>query len=232
MGGDVGGCDEAARAAGGCQGGARCAARRGPRIYYEPMTWSRVRWWHGALVALLLLVLIGASLSWAIVRLYGPRFTRDRVEALLGEALGQPVRVGAVALRPWLLRLSLADVSTTADRSAPAPIGFRVRALDVILGIDSVWRRELVVSIALDDADVDAAVRPSGGGELHLFPLPESFAVGPLHLKIGAIRVTRTHVALRIADPALAIDVRGADVKARPHAGDLDVTLSAEWFAL
>src|SRR5262245_40212176 len=190
MGGDVGGCDEAARAAGGCQGGARCAARRGPRIYYEPMTWSRVRWWHGALVALLLLVLIGASVSWAIVRLYGPRFTRDRVEAALGEALGQPVRVGAVALRPWLLRVSLADLSTTADPSAPTSISFQVRSLDVILRIESLWRRELVVSVALDDADVDTTVRLGGGGEFRPFPLPESIALGPLHVKIGTIRLT------------------------------------------
>jgi autotransporter translocation and assembly factor TamB len=196
------------------------------------MATTRFRWWHGVLLAALLLVLIGAAASWAIVRVYGPRFTRDRVEAALGEALGQPVRVGAVELRPWLLRVSLADLATKAAPAAATRVDLLVRSLDVILRIDSLWRRELVVSIALTDVDLDAAPRLEGSGEFRPFPLPEFVAVGPLRVRIGTIRLTRAHVAVKIVDPAMAIELRGADVSASPDAGDLDVSLRAELLAL
>ncbi len=84
---------------------------------------GRLRWWHAALFAVLAVVGIVLVGSWAIVRLYGPAFTRERVEALLSEALGQPARVGAVHLRPWRGRVSLQDLEVRARATPPAASG-------------------------------------------------------------------------------------------------------------
>ena len=56
-------------------------ARRGYTRYAMGIR-GRFRWWHAALLAALGLVAIALVASWAIVRLYGPTFTRERVEAL------------------------------------------------------------------------------------------------------------------------------------------------------
>ena len=93
-------------------------------------------------IGLLAIALIG---SWAIVRLYGPAFTRERVEALLGEALGQPVRVGAVRLRPLLGRVSLQQLQIDARPGSPDDLQARAVAIDVSLDIASLWRRQLTV---------------------------------------------------------------------------------------
>ena len=81
----------------------------------------RLRWWQVVLVTALAVVGIVLAASWVIVRVYGPAFTRERVEALLSEALGQPARVGAVHLRPWRGRVSLVDLDVLArERRHPA----------------------------------------------------------------------------------------------------------------
>ena len=54
---------------------------------------KKLRWWQVTLLAALAAAVLVVAASWAIVRVYGPAFTRERVEALLSEALEQPVRV-------------------------------------------------------------------------------------------------------------------------------------------
>ena len=88
----------------------------------------RLRWWQVVLVTALAVVGIVLAASWVIVRVYGPAFTRERVEALLSEALGQPARVGAVHLRPWRGRVSLVDLDVL-PRATP-PDGVLLRAAD------------------------------------------------------------------------------------------------------
>ena len=129
------------------------------------MASRQLRWWRGALLALLVLLITGVVASWAILRVYGPRFTRDRVEAALSEALGQPVHVGAVQLRPWLARLSLADLATESSAASADRVRLRVPGVDVIVGVDSLWKRELVLSVVLSDVDleVESSLGEAGG---------------------------------------------------------------------
>src|SRR5262249_53227850 len=56
-----------------------------------------------------------------------------------------------------------------------------------------------------------------------IFPLPPDFAVGPLRIGIGKVRINGGHLRVRMPDPAMVIEVQGADVTARPTYGDLDV---------
>ena len=62
------------------------------------------------------------------------------------------------------------------------------------------------------------------GGDIDIFPLPEYLDVGPLRVGIGTVRVQGSHAVIRKPDSGLTIEVAGADVTARPLAGDLDVT--------
>ena len=82
----------------------------------------RLRWWRAALLTALAVVGLVLAASWVILRVYGPAFTRERVEAALSEALGQPAHVGAVHLRPWRGRVSLVDLDVPARATPPGGV--------------------------------------------------------------------------------------------------------------
>jgi autotransporter translocation and assembly factor TamB len=185
---------------------------------------GRLRWWHAALLTLLGVVGVALVASWAIVRFYGPTFTRERVEALLTEALGQPVRLGAVRLRPLLGRVSLDDLEIGAGPAA-AP-GMRVRAgtIDVSIDIASLWRRQLTVSAVATDLHLDFTVPATSGGGPALFPLPESFEAGPVRIGIGRVGIAGGDVVIRMPESGVTLEIASPDVTARPVAGDLEVS--------
>ena len=176
-----------------------------------------------AALAVLILVVGGALVSWYALRTWVPQFTRERVEALLADGLGQPVRVGEVRLHPWRARLS---VSNVVSDGLDDGLAIRVPAADVDVTLASLWRRRLVLAITFHDLDVRLTGRLDGaGGGASPFPLPESFAAGPLRVEIGSVRVVRGHAVLREPDRRLALELRAANAEARPAAGDLDVSL-------
>ena len=182
---------------------------------------SRLRWWRAALLAALAVLGVVLAASWVIVRVYGPAFTRERVEAWLTEALGQRARVGAVRLIPWRGRLSLIDLDVPG--TPPDGVLVRAAAIDVSVDIASLWCRQLILSAVATDLRLDMAVPRTEATGVRLFPLPRYFEVGPLRVGIGRIRVKGGHATIREPDAGVTIEVRGADVTARPAAGDLDV---------
>src|SRR5262245_3145571 len=202
----------------------RAATAARPR-YTRYAMWGqrRFRWWYAALLTALGLVAVALVGSWAIVRFYGPTFTREHVETLLTEALGQPVRLGAVRLRPLLGRVTLEDLEI-APRPAP-PEGLRLRAgaIDVNLDIASVWRRQLTVSAIARDLRLDYTVSATSGGGAPPFPLPESFDAGPVRIGIGRVGIKGGHVVIRMPEPALGLEIADPDLTARPTGGALDV---------
>src|SRR5262245_30245799 len=133
----------------------------------------RLRWLGVSLLAVLLVVVGGAVASWVAVRVWGPAFTRERVEAALAAGLGQPVRVGDVRLRPWRGRLSLSGI---VSNGPPDGVTLRIPTVDVDVAIESLWRRRLVLAITLRDLDVRASTSLDGPGNTVPFPLPDSFA--------------------------------------------------------
>ncbi len=188
------------------------------------MRMGRLRWWHAALFAVLAVVgtvLVG---SWAIVRLYGPAFTRERVEALLSEALGQPARVGAVHLSPWRGRVSLQDLEVGTRPAAAGASWLRAAAIDLSVDIASLWRRQLMVSALATDVQLDATMPATTGDGPDLFPLPDSFEAGPLRIGIGRVGVKGGDIVIRTADGDMTLELSGPVVTARPAAGDLDVS--------
>ena len=184
----------------------------------------RFRWWHAALLTVLGLVGIALVASWAIVRFYGPTFTREHVEALLTEALGQPARVGAVRLRPLLGRVTLDDLEIAARPSPPRGVLARAGSIDVSVDIASLWRRRLTVSAVATDLRLDLTVPATSGGGPPPFPLPSSFDAGPITIGIGRIRVAGGDVVIRMPESDLTLGIASPDVTARPVAGDLEVS--------
>jgi autotransporter translocation and assembly factor TamB len=186
------------------------------------MWFARLRWWRAALLGALAVLGLVLVISWVLLRVYGPTFTRERVEALLSEALAQPVRVGAVRLSPWRLRLSLADL----DVPGAPPDGVRLRAAAIAVSVDvaSLWRRELILSVLVTDVRLDMAVPETEAAGVSIFPLPRYFAVGPVRVGIGSIRIKDGLATIRLPEGAAIVTVQGADVSARPAGGDLDVS--------
>ncbi len=184
----------------------------------------RLRWWQVVLVTALAVVGIVPAASWVILRVYGPEFTRERVEAVLSEALGQPASVGAVHLRPWRGRVSLVDLHVLPGATPPGGLLLRVPTIDVSVDIASLWRRELTLSLLATDLHLDMTAPPVKADGPGIFPLPQYVKVGPLRVGIGSVRLKGGHVVIRDPEAAWTIEVAGADVTARPAAGDLDVS--------
>jgi len=184
---------------------------------------GRFRWWHAALLTVLGLVAVAFVASWAIVRLYGPTFTREHVAALLTDALGQPARVGAVRLRPLLGRITLEDLEIAPSAASPDGLSLRAAAIDVSLDIASVWRRQLTVSAVARNLRLDFTVPATSGGGGLPFPLPESFDAGPVRIGIGRVAISGGHVVIRLPEPAMVLEIADPDITARPTGGDLDV---------
>src|SRR5262249_29353367 len=128
---------------------------------------------------------------------------------------------------PWLGRLSLVDVAVDDDPSAPTRLAVRLPRVDVSLGIESLWRGRFVLSVALSEPDVAAEGGGNQSSRIDVVPLPESFPIGPVRIRIGTVRVTGGHLVFRQSRPPLALEARGVDVVARPAAGDLDVSAQA-----
>ncbi len=185
---------------------------------------ARFRWWHAALLTVLVVAGLLLAASWIAALVWGPALTRERVETLLSAALGQPAHVGAVRLSPWRLRLSLIDLDVPAAAAAPGGIGLRASAIHVTVDVASVWRRQLVVSARAVDVDFAMALSGTGAGTPAIFPLPEYFQAGPLRVGIGTLRVANGHALIRDPDSALTVEISGADVSGQPAAGDLDVS--------
>ena len=186
------------------------------------MTRRWLRWLSFALLAVLLLVGAGVVASWYILRGWGPELTREKLEAALADALGQPVRIGDVRFIVWRGRVSLSNI---VSEGPPDGIGLRIPVADVDLGIASLWRRRVTVSVTLHDLDLRMSTSLDGGGGTVPFPLPEFFEAGPVRVAIGSIRVVRGHAVVREAARGLALEVRDADADARPSGGNLDLAV-------
>src|SRR5262249_30903455 len=122
----------------------------------------------------------------------------------------------------WRARVSLVDLDVPGV--PPDGVLLHAAAIDVSVDIASLWRRELTVSALATDLRLDVAAPQTEGAGVNIFPLPRHFAVGPLRVGIGSIRIKNGHATIRVPEGSLIIDAQGADVTARPAAGDLDVS--------
>ena len=116
-------------------------------------------------------------------------------------------------------------ISHVLPRATP-PDGVLLRAptIDVSVDIASLWRRELTLSLLATDLDLDMTAPPTKADGPGIFPLPPYVEIGPLRVGIGSVRLRGGHAVIRDPEAAWTLEVAGADVTARPSAGDLDVS--------
>ena len=184
-----------------------------------------------ALVVLAVLLAGAGVASWAALRAYGPALTRERIESALSDALGRPVRVGGARFQPWLGRLAVTDIAVAAGPRWDDGALLTAARGDVSIRVESLWRRQVVLSIAVTDLDlaVAAALRPAGGGGGgNGFVVPDTVAIGPLTARIGVIRLARGRVRFRDPEAGQEVEVLGVEASAWPRSGDLDAALRAD----
>lgn len=188
---------------------------------------SSRRWWFlAAAIAALLLVAAGAAV-WRVVETHAPAFTRERVEAGLTAALGRPVRVERMIVRPWVGRVGLAGVTVAAGPTWDAGPALVLRRAEATVGISSLWRRELVISrVALEDVQVRHTTEP--GGEPLTLPvaIPDRVVLGPVTAVIQLVEVRGAHVRYEAAAGEV-VELEGLRAAARPREGGLDLEASA-----
>src|SRR5262249_55332879 len=161
-------------------------------------TWVR----RASILLMVLGLLIGAlvATAWVLFRLYGPEFMRAELERALSSALGRPARVEAVMFRPWLAPLRVSHVSVPTNDSAAGAGPFSLEYADIGVRFESLWRRQLVLTISLTGLDVTTSSTGGDGTGLAALAFPATFRLGSVEVRIGRIRLQRGHLLHR--DPA------------------------------
>jgi autotransporter translocation and assembly factor TamB len=176
-------------------------------------------------VGLLLGVAVGAA--WILFRLYGADLARTQLERALSAAFDRPARVGAVTFRPWLAGLRVHGVSMATDRSPGGAALLSLDHADVGIRLESLWRRQLVLTVTLTGLDVSTSSTGGGGATLAALSFPSTFALGSMEVRLGRIRVTRGHIRHR--DPGgWAFEADGIEAQGWPAAPALQLSVRAE----
>jgi len=179
------------------------------------------------LLALGLLVGVALGVAWGLFHFHGPELVRSKVEAALAAATGRPAHVGAAAFRPWLASLRLSDVRVGDEGPAAGGTRVRIEHADVGIRLESLWRRQLVLSVSLIGLDVTTA-GGGGGGDLATLSLPATVWLGFAAVRVGRIRLERSQLVHRDRDGGATIEIRGIEADGWPEPPGLRVAARAE----
>lgn len=176
-----------------------------------------------SLVVIAAVLALAIAASWLIVRVWGPSLTASRIAAAITEGTGRPAHVDDVALQPLRGRVRISGLTIGGARD----LGVRVERIDVAIRIESLWRRELVVGIAVHGADVHLEPAPPRAEPI-VFEIPERFQLGPITARLGSITAEQSR--LRFEDPPhrVAIGLDGLAATGRPERGGLELTARAD----
>jgi autotransporter translocation and assembly factor TamB len=186
--------------------------------------WIRRRW-IGCLVAAAALF-AGLMLAAAVLlRAYAPALSREGLESALTAGLGRPVRIERVTLSLWLARAVIENLRVEPGPGEGAEPVLRIGRTEVRVGISSLWRRQIVLS-TIRLQDVGLRVAGSGrGGSVPPLDIPETVDLGPVTVRIGAVRIERGEVVYRDDARRLGVEARGLDTTVRPARRGVDLDL-------
>jgi autotransporter translocation and assembly factor TamB len=188
---------------------------------------SRARRWIVLVCGLALVLAAVATASWLAVRAYAPLLARERVEVMLSDALGRPVRVERVVLQPWLGRIAVLGVATLDDAAGSDEARLRLERAELRLSLSSLWRRELVLSrIVLQGLDLHLGAAGAADGTQPRL-IPEVVTLGPLTVRIRTVQVAGARVVHRDAATRQRLAIEGLDAALRPGNGGMGVTARA-----
>ena len=155
------------------------------------MTSNPMRDWmrRGRVLLVVVALLLGAAAgaAWVLFHLYGPDRIRTELEHALSTASGRPARVEAVTFRPWLGTLRVSGVRVANDGPAAGGAILSLDHADIGIRLESLWRRQLVLTVTLAGLDVTTSAT-GGGGEAGLvgLALPSTFSLGSVEVRIGS----------------------------------------------
>ena len=184
---------------------------------------------HGRVLLLVVGLLLGmiVGTAWVLFQLYGSDLVRTELERALTTAFGRPARVGAVTFRPWLASLRVSGVSVANDNPAGGGALVSLDHADVGIRLESLWRRQLVLTVSLTGLDVTTAPEGSGA-DLATLSLPSTFSLGSVEIRLGLIRLDRGHIMQRNPGGKSAFEVRGIEAEARPEPPALRLSAAVE----
>lgn len=104
----------------------------------------------------------GLLLLWIVIWLGAPPLLKWQGEARLGEALGRPVHIGRVSLRPWSLSLEVHEFKVAGAAGAALPL-LQVKRLQADLSAQSLWRLAPVLESLQVDSPQLALARTAEG---------------------------------------------------------------------
>ena len=181
-------------------------------------------------IALLVVGVLGMAAvgaSWLAVKIWGPAFTADRIAAAITEASGRPARVESVLLEPLRGRVRVSGLTVgAADDGAGQPM-VRVGRIDVAIRLESFWRRELVIGIAAQTAQVQLKPEP-GSTRPFTFDMPERFQLGPISARLSSIRLDRSRLRYEDEASGFTLVLDGLAATGRPQGGGLELTASVD----
>jgi autotransporter translocation and assembly factor TamB len=197
------------------------------------MTTDPMRGWmrRGRVLLVVVGLLLGAAAgaAWVLFQVYGPDRIRTELERALSTASGRPARVEAVTFRPWLATLRVSGVRVADDGPAAGGAMVSLDHADIGIRLESLWRRQLVLTVTLAGLDVTTSSTGRGGGVgLAGLALPSTFSLGAVEIRIGLIRLDQGHILHRDPGGGWAVEVRGLEADVWPEPSALRLSARAE----
>jgi autotransporter translocation and assembly factor TamB len=95
--------------------------------------------------------------------------------------------------------------------------------VELRVGISSLWRRQIVLStILLQDVRLRLFGSDTGAASSPL-DIPETLDLGPVTVRVGAVRIERGHVTYRNEAQGLGVEGQGLDATLRPVRRGIDI---------
>ncbi|HEY1333166.1 MAG TPA: hypothetical protein VGF31_02845, partial [Myxococcaceae bacterium] len=93
---------------------------------------------------------------------------------------------------------------------------------------ESLWRRQIVLTVTLTGLDATTSAAGGGGDGLAALSVPSTFALGSMEIRVGLIRLDRGHLLYRDPTGGWALEVRGIEAEGRPEPPALRLAARAE----
>src|SRR5262245_1376664 len=189
---------------------------------------------HGRVLLLVVGLLLGAvaGAGWVLFRLYGADLVRTEIERALTTAFDRPARVGVLTFRPWLAGLRVSGVSVPNAKPADPGALLSLDHADVGIRLESLWHRQLVLTVSLTGLDVTTSSTSGGGASLAALSLPSTFSIGSVGVRVGQIRLEQGHILHRDPAGGWAFEVSGLEAEGWPEPPALRLSVRAENFRI
>jgi hypothetical protein len=119
-------------------------------------------------------------------------------------------------------------VSVANEGAAAEAALFSMDHADVGIRLESLWRRQLLLTIALAGLDMTTSSAGEGGAGLAALSVPSTFVLGSVEVRVGLIRLERGRLRHRDPVGAWALEARGIEAEGRSEPPALRLSVRVE----